>query len=45
MGRVPEVKNVVFRDGSGTTMEMEVETFTWEKLDHVGKIKDAFRLS
>ncbi|GLR16738.1 methionine adenosyltransferase [Portibacter lacus] len=42
MGRSPETKTVSFTDGSGNTKEMEVETFTWEKLDYVDKVKAAF---
>ncbi|MFN7115147.1 MAG: methionine adenosyltransferase, partial [Saprospiraceae bacterium] len=42
MGRKPEVKKVVVSDGSGNRKEMEVETFTWEKLDYVDKVKAAF---
>jgi S-adenosylmethionine synthetase len=45
MGRTSEVKKVVFRDGSGTQKEMEVETFTWEKLDYVDKVRKAFQIS
>jgi S-adenosylmethionine synthetase len=44
MGRTSEVKDVTFRDGSGTTKTMKVETFTWEKLDFVDKIKKAFSI-
>jgi S-adenosylmethionine synthetase len=44
MGRTPEVKSVSFTDGSGQTLSMEVETFTWEKLDMVGAVKEAFGL-
>lgn len=39
MGRVPEMKQV--HDGK----EAEVETFTWEKLDYVDKVKAAFGLN
>jgi S-adenosylmethionine synthetase len=28
----------------GETVSQEVETFTWEKLDHVDKVKKAFKL-
>ena len=42
MGREPEVKTVRLTDGSGNSIEKEVETFTWEKLDMVDKVKDAF---
>lgn len=44
MGRKPEVKTVSFTDGSGQKKTMEVETFTWEKLDYVDKVKAAFGL-
>jgi S-adenosylmethionine synthetase len=39
MGRTPEVKTVTFTSPTG-----EVETFTWEKLDYVDKVKAAFGL-
>ncbi len=44
MGRKPEMKKVTFVDGSGKKKSMNVETFTWEKLDYVSKIKKAFKL-
>jgi len=44
MGRSPEIKKLVFRDGSQNKKEVEVETFTWEKLDYVDKVKSAFGL-
>ena len=44
MGRTSELKTVKFVDGAGRTKEMEVETFTWEKLDYVDKVKAAFGL-
>ena len=44
MGRTPEVKMVTFKNGSGEVLEREVETFTWEKLDYVDKVKAAFGL-
>jgi S-adenosylmethionine synthetase len=44
MGRTPEVKTVKLTNGSGETKVMEVETFTWEKLDFVDKVKAAFKL-
>ena len=44
MGRTPEVKTVTLTNGSGETKVMEVETFTWEKLDYVDKVKAAFNL-
>jgi S-adenosylmethionine synthetase len=44
MGRTPEVKTVEMANGSGERKKVEIETFTWEKLDFVGKIKEAFGL-
>ena len=45
MGREPEIKSVTLTNGSGESKTMEVETFTWEKLDHVDAVKRAFQLS
>ena len=44
MGRKSEIKTVSFKNGSGQILEREVETFTWEKLDYVDKVKAAFGL-
>ena len=44
MGRTPEVKTITLVNGSGEKKVMEVETFTWEKLDFVDKVKKAFYL-
>ncbi|MFY9243230.1 MAG: methionine adenosyltransferase [Polaribacter sp.] len=44
MGRTPEVKTVTFTNPMGETVSEEVETFTWEKLDYVDKVKAAFHL-
>lgn len=44
MGRTPEVKNLTFVSTEGREVNLEVETFTWEKLDYVDKVKDAFNL-
>jgi len=44
MGRAPQKKKVSFTNGSGKTKTMNVETFTWEKLDYVNKVKKAFKL-
>ncbi|MBV6643861.1 MAG: methionine adenosyltransferase [Cyclobacteriaceae bacterium] len=41
MGRTPEVKKVAFKSGNNV-IEKEIETFTWEKLDFVDKVKAAF---
>lgn len=43
MGRTPEVKTITFTN-AGRTETKEVETFTWEKLDYVDKVKAAFAL-
>ncbi len=42
MGRTPEVKTVTFTNPMGETVSQEVETFTWEKLDYVDKVREAF---
>jgi S-adenosylmethionine synthetase len=44
MGRTPEKKQVTFYDGSGNEKSIKIETFTWEKLDYVSKVKKAFNL-
>ena len=44
MGRESEKKKFSFKDGSGNTKTVNVETFTWEKLDYVNKLKRAFKI-
>ena len=44
MGRTPELKTVTFSNPMGETVSQEVETFTWEKLDYVEKIKNKFNI-
>ena len=44
MGRKNEIVKKSFRGPDGVTKEMEVELFTWEKLDFVDKVKEAFNL-
>ncbi len=44
MGRTPETKMVRYEAPNGDVVEQEVETFTWEKLDYVDKVKKAFAL-
>lgn len=44
MGRESVIKTVSFKDGSGREKTMEVETFTWEKLDYQDSVKKAFGL-
>jgi len=43
MGRQSEIKTFVF-ENAGRKEEVTVETFTWEKLDYVDKVKTAFKL-
>jgi S-adenosylmethionine synthetase len=43
MGRKSEIKTLTFNN-AGKTISREVETFTWEKLDYVDKVKAAFGL-
>jgi S-adenosylmethionine synthetase len=42
MGRKNEVVTKSFKSANGTTHHFDVELFTWEKLDYVDKIKEAF---
>lgn len=42
MGRQPEMVKKVFESPYNGKVELEVELFTWEKLDYVGQIKKAF---
>ena len=44
MGRNPEVKQVTFVGNGGEEVKKVVETFTWEKLDYVEQVKEAFSL-
>ena len=44
MGRVNEVVTKTFTQPNGENKTMEVELFTWEKLDYVAKVKEAFGL-
>ena len=45
MGRTNEVVTKTFIDSDGRPFTREVELFTWEKLDRVEQIKQAFKLS
>lgn len=45
MGREPQTVTKAFRSASGEIKDMEVELFTWEKLDYVAKIKEVFELA
>jgi S-adenosylmethionine synthetase len=42
MGRQPEIIEKTFVAPDGKTVKKKVELFTWEKLDYVKKIKQAF---
>lgn len=44
MGRRPETVTKTFSAPGGKTKEVTVELFTWEKLDYVDKVKEAFGL-
>lgn len=44
MGRKNEVVSKTFKNGEGETKTIDVELFTWEKLDYVDKVKEAFGL-
>jgi S-adenosylmethionine synthetase len=44
MGRKNEVVTKTFTAPDGTTVTKEVELFTWEALDYVDKIKEAFSI-
>ena len=42
MGRQPEIVEKTFTAPDGKTVKKKVELFTWEKLDYVRKVKQAF---
>ena len=44
MGRTPEIKTKQFVTPAGEVKSVEVELFTWEKLDYVDKVKESFKL-
>ncbi|MBQ2339936.1 MAG: methionine adenosyltransferase domain-containing protein, partial [Bacteroidaceae bacterium] len=44
MGREPKIVVKKFKNSYEGNKEVEVELFTWEKLDYVDKIKEAFGL-
>ena len=44
MGRKNEVVSKTFINSSGQPQTFQVELFTWEKLDYVDKVKQAFNL-
>ncbi len=44
MGRKNEIVSKTFAQPNGETITLDVELFTWEKLDYVDKVKKAFHL-
>jgi S-adenosylmethionine synthetase len=44
MGRKNEVVTKVFNKGKSNEKKVQVELFTWEKLDFVDQVKKAFKL-
>ncbi|WP_257659190.1 methionine adenosyltransferase [Parapedobacter lycopersici] len=44
MGREPQTVTKTFENSNGETTTLEVELFTWEKLDYVDQVKVAFAL-
>ena len=44
MGRKPETVSKTFTPPNGSPIAVSVELFTWEKLDFVDKVKEAFKL-
>jgi S-adenosylmethionine synthetase len=44
MGRPSETVTKTFESPNGETKNVDVELFTWEKLDYVDKVKEAFAL-
>ncbi|WP_409151885.1 methionine adenosyltransferase [Sphingobacterium sp. BS-2] len=44
MGRTPKTVSKTFENSNGETKTMEVDLFTWEKLDFVEQVKAAFGL-
>ncbi|MGJ8591942.1 MAG: methionine adenosyltransferase [Aquaticitalea sp.] len=44
MGRTPETVTKTFSQPNGGDITLDVELFTWEKLDYVDKVKTAFGL-
>ena len=44
LGRTPQIVKKSFKNNIQGDKELEVELFTWEKLDYVDKVKKAFNL-
>lgn len=45
MGREPRTVTKIFENSNGETKTLQVELFTWEKLDYVDQVRTAFGLS
>jgi S-adenosylmethionine synthetase len=44
MGREPKIVTKVFNKGKENEIKVQVELFTWEKMDMIGEVKKAFGL-
>ena len=44
MGKEPRTITKIFKSPYSGEVKKEVELFTWEKLDYVDKVKEAFNL-
>ena len=44
MGRINEVVSKTFEQFNGTKVTLDVELFTWEKLDYIEKVRTAFQI-
>lgn len=44
MGRTPRTVTKTFESSTGETKSLQVDLFTWEKLDYVDAIKKAFAI-
>jgi len=44
MGRTPQTVTKTFENSNGESKTLEVDLFTWEKLDYVDEVKKAFAL-
>tara|TARA_R110001583_G_scaffold86860_1_gene226730 strand:- start:68211 stop:69467 length:1257 start_codon:yes stop_codon:yes gene_type:complete len=44
MGRENETVTKTFKNVDGTEKVIDVELFTWEKLDYIGKVKETFNI-
>jgi len=45
MGRINETVSKTFTQPNGESKTLDVELFTWEKLDYVDKVKSAFEIA